>query len=280
VSRARRLCLLAALVAPVGGAGCAAALRAPVTPFPPDVPRTVPWRMNPELLAPGTRRILFVVDLQRGHPPAREALDQLARLAARYGERPASWVAAGQPGAPRVDWLAPTRPSARAPLDPATSYVFVRYGGDDAGEGYFGSARGETSRGASVRPVYVIRVAQEHLRALAFAWLTEPRLEAQTLIHEYGHLLGLPTPGHGYFEHWPSLAGGAHCVNPDCPLTKPSVRSILYGLFRIGLTFRLLDDYCDACRADITRAKAWWRARATAGSVSRYSPGHAEERPE
>src|SRR5689334_25025926 len=81
--------------------GCAPTLRQPVSPGCPRGTRPPPpWRLERELLMPDNARIQIVVELVDGNPPEREALDDLARLAARYGERPASWVFAGAPGAP------------------------------------------------------------------------------------------------------------------------------------------------------------------------------------
>src|SRR5438270_10550224 len=103
-----RALLLAIAVA--ASSGCAATMyREPTTPFPPSTPRAVPWTLNRELLTPASARILFVVELVAGHAPERDALDRLARLAARYGERPATWTAGALP----------------ATLDPTTTYVHI-----------------------------------------------------------------------------------------------------------------------------------------------------------
>lgn len=252
-------CRLAILVAALFASGCAGLLRATPTPFPVGTREACPWAMSRELLG-ATDRIVFVVERVRGHSPEPAALDHLARVASRYAERPASWIAVGQVGAPRVAWEGPDRPRLLDGLDPRASYVFVRYTGEgDGGLGYFGRSTEVVTDGAQRRLVYVIDVAQEHHRALAFLWLREPQLEAQTLVHEYGHLLGLPSPDHGFFRGYPSFEGGAHCVNPDCPLTLPTPRAILYGLWRTGLTFRFLDDYCAECRRTIAEAKRWFR---------------------
>jgi hypothetical protein len=247
----------AALVALLASSGCAAVLREETTPFPTGTPRVAPWQMNRELLAPTTKRIRFVVELVRGGPPEAEALDHLARTAAHYGDRPAAWIGAHWPGAPRVTWLDGDRARALDPLDDDTSWIFVRYLGGGDGFGRSGSTYVDGKR----RPIYFIEVYQENHRALQFGWLTEARLEMQTLVHEYGHLLGLPSPSHGFFPAFPSWKGGAHCVNPDCPLVLPRLRALLYGLYRTGLTFRFLDDYCAECRADIARAQQYWRSR-------------------
>lgn len=246
--RGVRLALLAAMLAVTG---CASALRERVTPFPGGTPRVVPWTLNKELLTAANRRILFVVELAEGHPPEHAALDGLARLAARYGERSARWVVQGATGAPPVRWQGDT-PRASGPLDPDTSYVFVRYVGDKLprwGLSYVTHVGGRT--------VYVIVINQERHRR--FRWfLPERHLEQQTLVHEYGHMLGLPPLDHGYYPNYPDFSDGSHCVNPDCALTKPRPRALLYGLFHTVFGRHYLEDYCAQCKAAIAMAKRYW----------------------
>ena len=234
--------------------GCAAQLREHVTPFPPSTPRTVPWTLNRELLTAANRRIVIAVELVEGHPPERAALDHLARLASRYGERPASWVVLGTSGAPPLRVEGETV-SAYGALDRDASYVLVRY----VGERLPGWGQSYPVRVAG-REVYVIEVNQErHRRWRGF--LPERHLEAQTLAHEYGHTLGLPPFDHGYYADYPDFVGGAHCVNPNCALAKPRLRALLYGFVHIAFGRHYLEDYCAACRAAIAAAKRYWRAR-------------------
>ena len=183
----------------------------------------MPWTLNRELLLPVNRRIAIAVDLVAGHAPERDALDRLTRLAARYGERPASWVVLGAAGAPPLHFDG-DRLTASGPLDADTSYVVVRYVGarlPQWGLSYPTEVAGHVA--------YVIVVNQERHRRWSW-FLPERHLEAQTLIHEYGHLLGLPPFDHGYYVDYPALSDGAHCVNPDCALSKPRWRALLYGL--------------------------------------------------
>jgi hypothetical protein len=219
-------------------AGCAAGLRERVTPFPPGTPTMPPWQLNHELLTPVNARIQIVVELVEGHAPETAALDDLARLASRYGERPASWIM-------RAQW--------QGELLADVSYVFVRYVGKQLPR--FGQADTQMFRG---RQVYLIWINQERHRRWRSLVLPERRLEEQTLVHEYGHLLGLPTADHGYFVDYPSFAGGAHCVNPDCALTKPRFRALLYAAGNTGFRRRFLEDYCEACQRAIRTAKAYW----------------------
>jgi hypothetical protein len=221
--------------------GCAAAtFREHTTPFPPSAPRTVPWTLNRELLMPETRRIVVAVELVAGHAPERGALDRLCAVAARYGERPATWIAGPLP----------------AVLDPRASYVLVRYVGDQLA--MWGLSYEER---VGARTVYVIEINQERHRRWSW-FLPERHLEAQTLVHEYGHHLGLPTWDHGYYRDWPDFSDGAHCVNPDCALSKPRLRALLYGFGHVVLAHHWLEDYCAQCRAAIAAAKAYWQRSA------------------
>lgn len=242
------------------GTGCAHVLRERATPYPDAAPHAAPWRLNRELLLPEeTSRILFVVDASAGREPLTGPLDYLARVASHYGERPASWVRAGAPGAPRLAQDATGQ--LRCPvdsLDPQTSYVFIRYVGD---AGWYGrTSRLRLGPECGDREIYVINIAQEKLARHRFPFLTRGRLEAYDLVHEYGHVLGLGSnPAHGYYPYYPDLSSGDHCINPECALAGPHPRAVLYSLFRSGNLFPHNLDYCAECRRDIERAKRHWR---------------------
>jgi hypothetical protein len=206
---------------------------------------------------PVNRRILVVVDLAAGHPPERGALEKLTKVAAHYGERPAQWVVGGVPGAPPLHFEN-GRLVVSAPLEPDTSYVVVRYIGDTMGR--WGLSYPERVAG---RTIYIILINQEKHRRFRH-FLPERHLEAQTLVHEYGHLIGLPPFDHGYYARYPNFSDGAHCINPDCALSLPRLRALLYGLGHVVFAHHYLEDYCAACRAAIAAAKRHWRDTATA----------------
>ena len=243
-----------ALLLAVLASGCAASLREHTTPFPTGTPQVEPWQLNRELLQPVNRRILVTVENLEQKGPDPRALDELTALASRYGERLASWVWLGGTGAPKVRWRSTTL-EADAPLDADTSYVFVRFVGKELPNN-FGWSFTQQVRG---HLVYCILVNLSRHRRFASAVLPERRLEEQTLVHEYGHMLGLPTPDHGYYALYPSWYGGAHCVNPDCALSKPRARAVFYGIFHTGFGRHFLEDYCAQCRKMIEEAKAFWR---------------------
>lgn len=241
------ICVVTCLIAAVG-AGCAASFRETPTPPPTDFPTSVPWRLNRELLTAYNREIVFVVEKRAGGPPDPRALDDLVALASRYGERPARWTmrTRGEP----------------ITLAPDVTYVVVEYVADQLPS--FGLAY---SRWIDKRHVYFIIINQEMHRRLS-ALIPQRRMEQQTLIHEYGHLLGLPPPDDGYHPNYPSRAGGMHCVSPDCPLARPRPKAVLYNSFHIAFGRKYLGDYCETCRAAIASAKAHWLS----GAVPRGLP--------
>lgn len=212
--------------------GCAATFREQVSAMSAEIPRSVRGELNHELLLPETKEILFVVEWVEGHEPEWEAVNALVRLASRYGGRPASWL----------------RHETNAPLkfEPDTSYVIVRYVGNQTD--HYGVAYRDM---IDDRPVYIILINQEAHRSYRM-FVPQAKLEEQTLVHEYGHHLGLPTRDHGYFS------GGMHCVNPNCALAKPRLKAIIYNAFHIAFGGHYLEDYCEECRRAIDAARKHW----------------------
>ncbi len=219
--------------------GCAAALREAPTPMPEKTPTALPWSLNRELLMPKTKEIVFVVERRAGGPFEPRALDDLVAVAARYGGRPARWTVrtADQP---------------LEELERDVSYVRVVYVGDQLPS--FGLAY---ERKVAGRRAYVIVVNQEAHRRFA-SLIPQRWSEAQTLVHEYGHLLGLPTAETGYYPKHPNFADGMHCRNPDCPLSKPRPKAVIFNVGRIAFERRYLTDYCEACQKAVGAAQAAW----------------------
>jgi hypothetical protein len=245
----------AVIAAFVFASGCASALRETVTPVPERA-------LERELVTPVNRRIVVVVEFVSGHPPEVAALDGLTKLIGHYGERPAKWVKHGAPRSPPLRWEGEEL-RATGPLDDDASYVFVRYVGDELphwGLAYVTYAGG--------RVVYCISINQErHRRWRGF--IPERHLEQQTLVHEYGHLIGLPPSDHGYYPNYPDLVAGPHCVNPDCALALPRPRALLYGFFHTLIAKQYLEDYCATCRAAIAKAKSFFKNAPASRAVDR-----------
>jgi len=259
---------------------------AAITSYPPDWPHRVPWKLNRELLLPENERILFVVDTQRGSPPAGQALDQLVALASKYGGRPASWVRLGETGAPDVKWIDPPttvkpvnyyvrlrdgqrlsdfhvpqddldtiRYVVQIPSCPSgalaanVSYVFVRYLGR-LGAAYGNSGVVESASSCGGRELAVMRIAQTKIAQDRAPGIGQDFLEQRTLAHEYGHVLGLASnPEHGRWQSTVPYRGGEHCIHRECAVAVPTAMALLKGQ---------MADYCAACLRDIQQAREHW----------------------
>jgi hypothetical protein len=237
-------------------------------------------------LLPETDRIVFVVDTERGSPPVADALDRLVALASKYGGRPASWVRLGDPWAPTVRWIDPPVPPkpvnyyvklrdgqtlsdfqiprddvetirylVEVPSCPAgalptnVSYVFVRYLGNlGRAFGNAGTVASDASCGG--REFRVVRIAQTRIAEARPPGIGQDFLEAHTLAHEYGHVLGLPSnPAHGGWSSTVPYRGGQHCVHRECAVAIPTAMALLKGQ---------MTDYCAACLRDIDQAREHW----------------------
>jgi hypothetical protein len=273
---------------------------APVTSFPPEWPHACPFRLSRELLLAATSRIVIVVDVPRGFAPKSDALDSLASLAARYGEREARWVRLGDPGAPRVVWSTPRSPSdapvkfrpvrtdsgsgvvrlsqdqvdlarifGEVPACPDgalpsdTSFVFVRYLGE-WGSSYGAYSAGTTDASCGGREVPILYLAQGRIDRGRPPTFSQSFLERRALAHEYGHALGLGSnPAHGHWLRTTPHSIGPHCVNRECAVAIPSAKALLKG--------QMLD-YCADCRRDVQQARSHWRSGATFAEVRRIPP--------
>jgi hypothetical protein len=268
-----------------------------VTTFPPDWPHACPFKLERELLLPETKRILIVVDVPRGFAPKPEALDGLAKLAARYGNREARWVHLGDPGSPRMVWAQPSTPEGApiklrpvrsdtesgeirltqdqvelkrlfaevptcpgGPLAAEESFVFVRYL-DEWGSSYGATASGKADSSCGGKDVPILYIAQGRIARKRPPGLSQVFLETRALIHEYGHALGLGTnPAHGWWMKTLPYTAGPHCVNRDCAVAVPSAMALLKGQ---------MIDYCADCRRDIEQARQHWKTGDTFPPVPR-----------
>ncbi len=104
----------------------------------------------------------------------------------------------------------------------------------------------QRGREASAVPGIVIYAEQA-----AYLWLTPAQVVRSTLVHEWGHLLGLVcNPAH-------SEGGDVHCSNARCVMAVPNVRVILAN-FAQSVLGRIPERYCATCAADISAAQRLW----------------------
>ena len=112
----------------------------------------------------------------------------------------------------------------------------------------------ESTEPITVEGLVVARAIHERQAKL---WLSRDKFERMTLIHEFGHVLGLVTND----RHERVDAGHEHhCNRLKCVMAHPTMRVILRnappGLFNV-----FMKDYCKACQEDIRRAQEYWSKR-------------------
>jgi hypothetical protein len=133
--------------------------------------------------------------------------------------------------------------------------------------GTFGySTTWSVRRGQEIRPVRGVVVSRASHARYARLWISLDRLERLTLVHEFGHQLGLVSNT----AHERDRPHRHHCTSLVCPMSVPTPRVIARNLLR-GLFNSFPRDYCERCRADIRRAQAVWRRRLAA------DPGYRAE---
>lgn len=138
--------------------------------------------------------------------------------------------------------------------------LYVPRSGRWFGEDNFGDSTTVTfERDGELRTVSTVLVSSEKLSRSARLWITAARIDRSTLVHELGHKLGLVShPGHS------QKGSPGHCSEPQCVMTHPRLRSLLYGALPALLAGHIPRDYCRRCRDDIRRAQVWWKRLAAA----------------
>jgi len=97
----------------------------------------------------------------------------------------------------------------------------------------------------------------ETIEHKAQLWVTARRIERAILVHEAGHVLGLVAdPDHQERDN------PRHCTEPPCVMAHMGTRAQLYNAFPALFGGKVPDDFGDKCRADMTRVKQIWAARA------------------
>ncbi|HEX4822950.1 MAG TPA: hypothetical protein VFV19_01420 [Candidatus Polarisedimenticolaceae bacterium] len=160
--------------------------------------------------------------------------------------------------------IADTYARAERALVAGTEWRYVLFV-PELGAGYFGySSTVWTLHDGKAIPVSFVSVSRDAHARYAHLWLSFDRMEEMTLVHEFGHVLGLvQNPQH---ERGGQHQG--HCTSLDCPMAHPTPRVIARNFFP-GLLDHFMHDYCDACKADIRRAQQFWRDRETEGPTYR-----------
>ncbi len=214
-----------------------------------------------------SKRLVVEVDWIAGNEPSAYALDGLRAMLARY-------VSAGREvrvekgeEIPADEWPAGLREDRTREVldrhlthDPggADQVVYILY--VPRFHGYFGFAsEWPVTRGGRTTLVSGCVVCMEAARKQAFLWIGARKIERATLVHEFGHVLGLvKNPRHEQADD------PVHCTHTECLMAHPRPRTVAANFLRGFFTGRLPGDYCRACRGDIRDAQAHWAAQLAA----------------
>lgn len=237
------------------------------TPYPPDWPHRVPWKLSREILE--ADEVLFLVERLRGTDPRDEALDHLVEVASSHCRGAARWLWADDPTAPTFHWVDGPRLieddiGRELPLNQVElldwaaqvatvsddlaglRVVFVRYVGMCSAYGFV-----FTRENAAGHNFPVIYLCQERIAQDMPPGFSRVYFEKRALVHEFGHVIGLGTnPAHGRWSSVMPYRGGAHCTNRECAVANPSAKALLRG--------QMLD-FCQECRDDLEGARGHWR---------------------
>lgn len=263
---ARRTVGLLALT--VIGVSCVAIPRYPpvergATPYP---AARLAEELDPWLLADGlSERVVVEIDWVAGARPGPRAVAGLDRVLRRYV--PASvpvevllddeipeqaWRSAGaHPESKLVESWAQT-----ATAEPGVERRYALFL-PTLRHGLFGySSDWSFLRDGEPIQVRGVVVSYDAHARYAKLWIDVDRLLRGTLIHEFGHQLGLVTND----RHERTARHWLHCTSLVCLMAHPTARVIARNAAK-GLFNKFPRDYCDRCQEDIRRAQAWWRER-------------------
>ena len=274
----RRTHILASLAVVVSLSGCRAMFRYPA--LEPDLPvddATIASGINLDLVGEsGAKTIVFEVHWVEGYRPTDYALDGLHEALRRVAPEKSVTIEMDPAPTPRAEWEATGDDPGAADLwverhardvEPAegTFRIQVLYIPDGRkwfDWGFFGMA----GRAAVERPdgsfvaAPVIFMATEPIVKASVLWLAPKRSERSTLVHEFGHLLGITrNPRHVKRDD------GFHCTEPQCVMGAPTARKIAYNLPRGLFTGTIPTWYCGKCMGDLQAARRWAAAERAAG---------------
>jgi hypothetical protein len=224
-------------------------------------------RLNPYLLTTAVfDRVVVEIDWVDGCEPAPKAVRRLERVLGTVLpaelevevvvddriER-ARWDRAVAAGA--IDALAGESIDRLPDLVGRTEVVYVLYlpRHPDRPEAFGAAVPWTFERDGVVHEVSGLFVSRDNLERRALLWVTANRIDRSTLVHEFGHVLGLVAdPRHAQARRH------EHCRNPHCVMTHPFARSITYWALVGPLGARLPDDYCRECRRELARVQELW----------------------
>ena len=239
--------------------------------------------MNPWLLADGfAERVEVEVDWVEGCRPGPKTIEGLREILRKYGPAGRPIEISLDDEIPRAEWDEPVRPGpavfgyhgvlpndrvqrlverhadlAWEPFDPdfRTERRYVLFAPE--GGKYFGySADWKVTRGSDRVAVSGVVVFRNAHRRYARLWLSLDKMERMTLIHEFGHQMGLvANPSHERRD-----PHKMHCTSLKCAMAHPTPRVIARNFFA-GVFNVFFRDYCERCQEDIRRAQDGWRAR-------------------
>ena len=262
----KNLCPWLVLLALVA-TGCSRILRYPVVEAPSaDRGAALSTGMNAEILGAGFSQHLIVeIDWVEGCASAPLAVEYLERRLNQYlpegktsellldDEIPLDvWSAEEPVGGKREDAAVQQFLDHLPDNAEGVEVVYVLYRpGSDSFFGY--KHTWVVERAGEAVALDGITMFPEKFERTARLWVTPRRIDRNTLVHEFGHVLGLVC-AHDHTQR----DNPYHCANPRCIMTHPRLRSLVYWGLVGPLGARMPTDYCRECRADIREAQAIW----------------------
>jgi hypothetical protein len=205
---------------------------------------------------PGPDTLAGLEFVLRKYSPPRRPIDIVSDQEIRRGD----WDALSSVPS-RIDEIVRRYAGVEGANQPRTAWRYVLFV-PEAGR-YFGhtfaTVMERDGRTTTVLGVLVSHAAHDRYAKL---WIDLDRLQRMTLVHEFGHLLGLVgNPRHERRDP----AHRHHCTSLTCSMAHPTWRVIARN-FAAGLFNRHMTDYCADCQADIRRTQAYWREHPPGGS--------------
>ena len=249
--------------------GCRPLFRAPALEPKKDVDDAAVARtMSLDLVSDlGRKTIAFEVHWVDGYRPTPFAMDGLREAIRRFAPEKTVTIEVDETPIPKAEWEGSDGGEGEADAwverhlralpgsDPGPIQVhYIPNGRKWFDMGFFGMASGadvERPDGSFAR-VPVIYMASQTIVDNSILWLAPKRGERSTLIHEFGHMLGLSR-----VESHAQREDPSHCTEPQCVMAPPRVRNILYNAPRGFFTGTIPTWYCRKCTGDLATARAW-----------------------